>query len=447
MATEYVAFDFETTGVDPGRNHIIEIGAVRFSSEGVFTREFNSLVRPIGKVSASEIHGIREGDVLGAPSFSEILPTFVEFIDGAVLVAHNATFDIGFLESELSQLGIHDSEVEAICTMRLFGSMFPSGPRRLVECLEFFGIEVGAAHQALDDAQMTAKLATRLMKEQDGFGIPNPPKIDLPIAAFGKRKALLPRISIRAQVEERSGYLSSLIDKLPGVSGNGGPSALAVSEYLNLLEKVLVDLEVNAQEADDLFDLADSYGLTRSEIHTLHVAFFSEICKVAVSDGFISKKEQQEIESVANILRIVGWEELLKKTQEVVTNSGVRKISTWSKGLPSYATSSEVEVSDSEFMNCESITDFDSEQVRTRLSGKSVVITGEFREFSREQGKQAIVQRGGKCTSSICSKTFDVVVGDSAGPSKLEKVSELNLPVLDINGFRNLLDTGLLNLD
>jgi hypothetical protein len=331
--------------------------------------------------------------------------------------------------------------------MRLFGSMFPSGPRRLVECLEFFGIEVGAAHQALDDAQMTAKLATRLMKEQDGFGIPNPPKIDLPIAAFGKRKALVPRISIRAQVEERSGYLSSLIDKLPGVSGNGGPSALAVSEYLNLLEKVLVDLEVNAQEADDLFDLADSYGLTRSEIHTLHVAFFSDICKVAVSDGFISKKEQQEIESVANILRIVGWEELLKKTQEVATNSGVRKISTWSKGLPSYATSSEVEVSDSEFMNCESITDFDNDEVRTRLRGKSVVITGEFREFSREQGKQAIVQRGGKCTSSISSKTFAVVVGESAGPSKLEKVSELNLPVLDINGFRNLLDTGLLNLD
>ena len=447
MATEFVAFDFETTGIHPGRNQIIEIGAVRFNSEGVFTREFNSLVRPIGKVSASEIHGIREGDVLGAPNFSEILPMFVEFIDGAVLVAHNAAFDIGFLESELSQLGIYDSEVEAICTMRLFGSMHPGGPRRLVECLEFFGIEVGAAHQALDDAQMTAKLATSLLKELDGFGFPNAPKIDLPIAAFGTRKALLPRVPIRAQVEERGGYLSSLIDKLPGVSGNAGPSALAVSEYLNLLEKVLVDLEVNAQEANDLFDLADSYGLTRSEIHTLHVAFFSDICKVAVSDGFISSTERREIESVASILRIVGWEELLNKTQEVATNSGVKKFSTWSKGLPSYVTSSEVGVADSAFMKCESLIDFDNDEVRTRLRGKSVVITGEFKEFSRNQGKQAITQRGGKCTSSISSKTFAVVVGESAGPSKLEKVFELGLPILDINGFRNLLDTGLLNLD
>lgn len=120
MATEYVAFDFETTGIDPRRNHIVEIGAVRISGEGLLIGEFNSLVRPNRKVSASEIHGIKEADVSGAPSFSEILPAFVEFIDGAILVAHNATFDVGFLESELSQLGIHDSEIEAICTMRLF---------------------------------------------------------------------------------------------------------------------------------------------------------------------------------------------------------------------------------------------------------------------------------------------------------------------------------------
>lgn len=447
MTTEFVAFDFETTGVDAGRHHIVEIGAVRFHDQGVVIGEFDSLVRPTGRMSATEIHGIREYDVVGAPTFGEILPSFVEFIDGAVLVAHNATFDLRFLNNELSQLGVHDSEIEAICTLHLFGIMFPSGPRRLVDCLEFFGIETGVAHQALNDAQMTAKLATKLLKKANDFAMPIPPKIELPISAFGNRKSSLPRAFIRSQLEERGGYLSSLIDKLPGISGNEGPRALAVSEYLNLLETVLLDMEVNTQEANDLYDLADSYGLTSSEIHTLHVAFFSKICSVAVADGFISNRERRDIESVANILRIVGWEELLNKTQEVATKSGVKKISTWTTGIPSYATSSEVAVADSAFMKRESQTDFNDEEVGTRLSGKSLVITGEFKEFSREQGKYAITQRGGKCTSSISSKTFAVIVGDSAGPSKLEKVFELNLPVLDLDGFRNLLETGLLNSD
>ena len=105
--TEFVAFDLETTGLDPVTCRIVEIGAVRFRGDGVVLGQFEQLVDPRSPIpnSATQIHGISDDDVAGQPTIGEVLPRFVEFLGNrpAILMAHNAAFDVGFLSAESSR--------------------------------------------------------------------------------------------------------------------------------------------------------------------------------------------------------------------------------------------------------------------------------------------------------------------------------------------------------
>jgi DNA ligase (NAD+) len=76
------------------------------------------------------------------------------------------------------------------------------------------------------------------------------------------------------------------------------------------------------------------------------------------------------------------------------------------------------------------------------LAGKSVVVTGTLEDFSREEAEAAIKALGGKSPGSVSKKTTAVVIGDGPGVSKVDKATELGIPVLDEDGFRHLLDTG-----
>jgi DNA ligase (NAD+) len=76
------------------------------------------------------------------------------------------------------------------------------------------------------------------------------------------------------------------------------------------------------------------------------------------------------------------------------------------------------------------------------LAGKAVVVTGTLQKYSREEAEAAIKARGGKSPGSVSAKTFAVVAGESPGASKITKAQELGLPMLDDDGFDQLLETG-----
>jgi DNA ligase (NAD+) len=76
------------------------------------------------------------------------------------------------------------------------------------------------------------------------------------------------------------------------------------------------------------------------------------------------------------------------------------------------------------------------------LAGKAVVVTGTLERYTREEAELAIKARGGKSPGSVSAKTFAVVVGDSPGASKLTKAEQLGVPILDDDGFDQLLETG-----
>lgn len=162
--TEYVVFDLETTGLDLMSNGITEIGAVKIVN-GKIKEQFTTLVKPDYRISEEnfKITGISEEMVKDAPKISAVIPDFMKFIDGAVLVAQNAEFDLKFIKRFA---GAEEYEVKnkVMDTMELARTYLPQLRRHdLATIAEHFGI-VFHHHRALSDAYCTAEAFIELMK-------------------------------------------------------------------------------------------------------------------------------------------------------------------------------------------------------------------------------------------------------------------------------------------
>jgi DNA polymerase III subunit epsilon len=156
----FVAFDTETTGLDSETGRVAEIGAVKFTKDCVLA-EFGELVDPRMPMpaEASAVNGISDAMLSGKPTASEILPRFLEFVNGSVLIAHNAPFDVGFIDAELRRLGLSRLVNPTVDTRLLARAAFPGRAAYHLQTLaEDFGLPVLEAHRALDDARVCMRL-------------------------------------------------------------------------------------------------------------------------------------------------------------------------------------------------------------------------------------------------------------------------------------------------
>jgi DNA polymerase III subunit epsilon len=156
--------DVETTGFSPGPDRVVEVAVVRMSPDGVIEEQFVSLVHPGRDVGPTWVHKITDDMVANAPTFGDIAGEVLELFEGAVVVAHNASFDGGFLGFELAEAGIATPPVPAACTMQLARWSSLDVPNfKLVTCCEALGLTNTGAHSALGDALVTAQLVSRLL--------------------------------------------------------------------------------------------------------------------------------------------------------------------------------------------------------------------------------------------------------------------------------------------
>ena len=166
--TEFVAFDLETTGLAARLDRIVEIGAVRFSRHGTELDRFNQFVNPGCPMPpvAQAIHGISDAEVASAPFAREVLPDFLAFlgISGTTtLIAHNASFDAGFLGRELSRAGHRLPDHRVFDTLALARRRHPALRNHRLETLaEFFRLDRGRLHRALGDSLLAKDLWLRL---------------------------------------------------------------------------------------------------------------------------------------------------------------------------------------------------------------------------------------------------------------------------------------------
>ena len=126
---EFIAFDLETTGLSPDFNRIVEVGAVRFRADGTECGRMEQLVDPRCAIpdDVIKIHGITDEMVRGQPPIEQVLPEFVEFLGfpDTILLAHNASFDVGFLTAAFSRCKAIFPEHPIIDTLTLSRRTLP----------------------------------------------------------------------------------------------------------------------------------------------------------------------------------------------------------------------------------------------------------------------------------------------------------------------------------
>lgn len=161
----FVVFDIETTGFSPLSCKIIEIGAVRVE-KGEITERFSAFVNPQVPIpfKIEQLTGINDSMVMDAPTIDEVLPQFMEFCQGAVMVAHNADFDMSFIMKNCQDLGI-EREFTYVDTVGMARFLLPALNRfKLDTVAKALGCVLQNHHRAVDDAACTADIFVRFVK-------------------------------------------------------------------------------------------------------------------------------------------------------------------------------------------------------------------------------------------------------------------------------------------
>ncbi len=170
--TVFTAFDTETTGLRPINSTIIEIGAIKFDRNGEIST-WTGLFNPGCKIppQISQITHITDQMLSDKPFLSEQINDFLDFLGDTVIVAHNAQFDIEFLNSECARYNIKRTNNRFIDTLHFSKVVFPTLKSHRLEFLaDSFGIDKGSAHRALDDARTCMNLFKKCMYPEGESG-------------------------------------------------------------------------------------------------------------------------------------------------------------------------------------------------------------------------------------------------------------------------------------
>jgi DNA polymerase-3 subunit epsilon len=178
MTKKLIVLDTETTGLEVEQGHrIVEVGAVALADRKRTDLHFHSYLNPQRSIDeeAEKVHGLSMERLSSEPEFSEIAESFLEFVEGSILVIHNAAFDLGFLNAELKRASSQYPALEEICevedTLLLARSKFP-GQRNSLDALanrfEVTGYD-RSFHGALLDANILADVYIHLTGGQSKF--------------------------------------------------------------------------------------------------------------------------------------------------------------------------------------------------------------------------------------------------------------------------------------
>ena len=160
-----VVFDIETTGFSPIKNRIIEIGAVRVT-DGKIVDKFSTFVNPEVPIpyDIEQLTSINDGMVISAPTIEEVLPEFLAFCEGAVMVAHNASFDISFIKENARRQGL-TFQPTVLDTVSLARVLLPNLNRfKLDTVAKELKISLENHHRAVDDAGATAEIFVKFIE-------------------------------------------------------------------------------------------------------------------------------------------------------------------------------------------------------------------------------------------------------------------------------------------
>jgi len=220
-----IVFDTETTGLDFEADRVIEIGGVELWNHIPTGREFHCFIRPAGRrvdPGAFDIHGISDDFLKDKPLFEEVADDFIAFFSDAMLIAHNAAFDVRFLNAELKRIGRAEIPLSSIIdTLPMARRKFPMAPATLDALCSRFQIDTSRRdkHGALVDSELLAQVyieliggrqAALLLNPEEGRSQGNDTPGDIVLQPTRQRPAPLPPRLDDAQRARHSAFVATL---------------------------------------------------------------------------------------------------------------------------------------------------------------------------------------------------------------------------------------------
>jgi DNA polymerase III subunit epsilon len=305
--TDFAVIDLETTGLFPAaHDRVLEVAVLRYRPDGTLQRQWVSLVDPQRDLGATHVHGVSAADVQGAPTFEHIVGEVCRLLCGAVVVGHNARFDVTFLAAEFARAGFHLPPLPVICTMTLPTRLgLPSAGRSLKAACDHWGVayDPDRAHGAQHDAEATAGVFGRLLETAWKHGARTLAELGCTCAIPPEDAWPAPGPTVRthgrgrahSQRQQKFGYLATVARRL-AEAPRTGPAELA--PYLDLLDRVLEDHVVTDAEAQGLLAIARDLGLSAEQVSEAHRLHLDSLVDAAWANGAVSAAERRELETV-----------------------------------------------------------------------------------------------------------------------------------------------------
>ena len=220
-----VLFDTETTGLDPASgDRVIEIAALELIDDLPTGRHYHVLIDPERDIpeEASRVHGYTRAHLIGKPRFAEIVDAFLHFISDHPLIAHNAAFDMGFLDAELRRLELPPlPRARMVDTLDMARTRFPGLPNSLDALCRRYAIDLSerTTHNALLDCRLLAQVYLELiggrqrglaLATEDGLGAGRP------MVSYALQAARVPRpiAPDAAALQAHASFIGRLTDPI-----------------------------------------------------------------------------------------------------------------------------------------------------------------------------------------------------------------------------------------
>ncbi|HEV8717742.1 MAG TPA: 3'-5' exonuclease [Candidatus Binatia bacterium] len=306
--TPVAVVDLETTGLYPGGDRIVELAVVRIDPGQRPELVLDTLINPGRPISATEIHGISEEDVVGAPSFEDVAGNLASVLTGCVFASYNVYFDAKFVQAELAQIGV-SSFPPHLCLMYM-RPLLGIGPKcSLTDACRFHNITYPLAHQAAADAMASALLWQLYTSALGNKGIRTFGDL-AKLKSYKFTKSFAQPLLDQAVVGtlRSTPRLKSRTQAITRTEKQRQPDrSQLLAEYWDALTAILADLTVTQTEIRYLQDKLKTLSLHADELRWLHARAFSGILADLSQDKAITSSEAQTLHEIVAALRQLGW--------------------------------------------------------------------------------------------------------------------------------------------
>jgi DNA polymerase-3 subunit epsilon len=308
--------DFETTGLNPGADRVVEVSVVRVEPGGPPELVLDTLVNPRRPMAATEIHGIADEDVVDAPEFEDIASDFVAAVSDCVIAAYNVYFDMRFLNYELRRAGIATSPPH-MCLMYLRPLLGLGHRCCLADACRAHNIESVPTHVAADDAQASSQLLQMYLDVMKQRSIRTFADLrDLGNYKFLRSFCLDPFRRQSPRSGPACGRLKSRVEWSPAPAGEeatrarlepGRAAQKPLGVYWDALKAAVADLVITDEEIEQLKRTKRELGLQEEQVRVLHARAFASVISQFIDDQWLDDQERRKLKRLHQCLSLLGW--------------------------------------------------------------------------------------------------------------------------------------------